>query len=150
MSPPPSLPTPAIDKSLAIPIQNDRESCRSCLYTGVGTCVGLSAYFAHLALEGTDKEAAQRNYLTDRLDRSQGVSVKRFEKSSNNHGIREPMQKKQKMSSAGVSSNCIQNTLTKSFGKNKSLLVHRSRNRPFLWICSACWAAAGAYRLYLN
>ena len=29
----------------------NEESCRSCLYTGVGTCLGLSGYFFYLATE---------------------------------------------------------------------------------------------------
>eukprot|EP00977_Amphora_coffeiformis_P013186 scaffold3403_cov158-Amphora_coffeaeformis.AAC.4 len=29
----------------------DRESCLSCLVTGVGTCAGLAGYFGYLAME---------------------------------------------------------------------------------------------------
>lgn len=32
-------------------LQHKSESCASCLWTGVGTCVGLAAYFAHAAYE---------------------------------------------------------------------------------------------------
>ena len=30
---------------------NNEESCRSCLYTGLATCTGLSGYFLYLAME---------------------------------------------------------------------------------------------------
>jgi hypothetical protein len=36
----------------------DQESCQACLYTGVATCMGLAAYFAHLA---TEDSTLQRN-----------------------------------------------------------------------------------------
>mmetsp|Transcript_13526 Transcript_13526/g.29404 ORF Transcript_13526/g.29404 Transcript_13526/m.29404 type:complete len:105 (+) Transcript_13526:28-342(+) len=32
-------------------VGQQEESCRSCLYTGVGTCIGLSGYFLYSAME---------------------------------------------------------------------------------------------------
>ena len=131
---------PPQTRVIEAPLKNDDESCRSCLYTGVGTCIGLSVYFAHLALGDRGEEAAQKNEPANKLDRLNGIKQS-GQRSTNSTTAK--MRKKNQLP-AGKSSDCIQTALRKSFP------VQRFRNRPFLWMCSACWGAAGAYRLYLN
>ena len=42
---------------------NDGESCRSCLYTGLATCTGLSGYFLYLAMEEELHRTSKPNTL---------------------------------------------------------------------------------------
>jgi hypothetical protein len=114
------------------------ESCRSCLYTGVATCVGLSAYFAHLALEeDTDKRTG---------------GSKSAHGSTKSHMKQTPMHSNSRINKH---MNVPNFTSAKRSSEAKSNLMRckplqMKSNRPFLMICSACWAAAGAYRIYLN
>ena len=103
---------------------NDQGSCRPCLYTGVATCIGLSAYFYHLAHEDTVKEISGNN--KDGLSKSQQLSNQK---------------------QASPRSSELHKTLLNLFRKEPP---PRLSNRPFLLTCSAFWAVAGTYRLYLN
>ena len=42
---------------------NDGESCRTCLYTGLATCTGLSGYFLYLAMEEELHRTSKPNTL---------------------------------------------------------------------------------------
>jgi hypothetical protein len=41
----------------------DTDRCDSCLYTGVATCTGLAAYFAHMALYDAAVQPRHRPFL---------------------------------------------------------------------------------------
>mmetsp|Transcript_52607 Transcript_52607/g.111729 ORF Transcript_52607/g.111729 Transcript_52607/m.111729 type:complete len:141 (-) Transcript_52607:238-660(-) len=118
-----------------------RESCRACLFTGVGTCMGLSGYFLYLAMEQEHKQ--------------NGFSrTKQHELSSQSHQYSEingqQTKSKRRTKPQPVSKNryylSFETTLMKFTHCNQT----PKRNRPFLIACSAMWAAAGAYRFYLN
>lgn len=120
----------------------NEKSCRSCLYTGVGTCIGLSAYFFHLAFE---VEASNHG------NGSNTSSHHNIKQSTTQPSLREknvlPSDHKPKISSTGRRIITAQSTSMKLLQKKPFLT---QSNRPFLLFCSACWATAGAYRLYLN
>ena len=103
----------------------EKESCRSCLYTGVATCAGLSAYFLHLALE----EQPSKQKPTDAtIRRSNNVNIPR----SSTHTQKQPID---------------------LFERSIKLMQQKSppkSNRRFHLAFSAAWAMAGMYRLYLN
>lgn len=134
-----------------------QESCRSCLYTGVGTCLGLSGYFLYLALE--EEEGRQ----TSKMNRPPRYKV------HDNHGLigkGEPKSKLHESTKMQVKSNAKNSSLGQIIQKQstqstptgfQSSLVNflqgnpaPKKNRPFLFASSVVWAAAGAYRLYLN
>jgi hypothetical protein len=111
----------------------EKESCRSCLYTGVGTCLGLSAYFFHLAFEDDDSSSKKAASSNNKPCQSRGTSSS-FNKTGNST-----------------------NTSMKNFGMHNNYLNSLLRTplsgqtpRLFLLVCSTCCAVAGAYRLYLN
>ena len=117
--------------------QEGEESCRSCLYTGVATCVGLSAYFAHLAFEDeadVNRDKKKNPIRGDRLHKHQFADEHTIDQRKVNSQHKYP-----KID--------IRSKLMKSFQNRQPQL---KSNRPFLLVCSACWAAAGAYRWYLN
>jgi len=115
----------------------EQESCRSCLYTGVATCIGLSGYFFYLANE----EDGHRTMKQPRDGRY--------------HGGTTP-QKIPNM--GGGDANAAGSHRTKSLMKNIKISILNfmqghpvaKQNRPFLLGLSAFCAGAGAYRLYLN
>lgn len=111
------------------------ESCRSCLYTGVATCMSLSVYFAHLAFEDNDRKS--QKLRSDGLNKYRDTEQP---KTHSHHSTRGPIQHKHK--SIG-----IQGSWMKSLQGGSPTM---KSNRPFLLLCSACWVAAGAYRWYLN
>jgi len=100
------------------------ESCRSCLYTGVGTCWGLSGYFIYVAL------FEDRGEKTNSIQKNKKASII----NTNSSDLRQ-------------SSNAfrIESMLWLLNGKTPP-----KQNKPFLLAFSAFWAAAGCYRLYLN
>ena len=104
------------------------ESCRSCLYTGVSTCVGLSGYFLYLA---TEEEA-------HRTTKHQHNSGGRSEASP--HVISPSNSSKRNILTAFQSS-------IVNFSRGNQI---PTKHRPFLFAMSAVWCVAGAYRLYLN
>lgn len=112
----PNTTTPATENEPA----GQKESCRSCLYMGVGTCTGLAGYFILLALEDEGETSRSLKHETSKNMR---------------------LQKPQILPKLAVTSS-LQNLFRGSVPPNK--------NRPFLLGFSACWAAAGLYRLYLN
>ena len=109
------------------------ESCRSCLYTGVATCIGLSGYFLHLA---TEKEEILQKGKDDIKIRDKSPS-QQPSKMNGTHTNGKP-----------TSEFSFQSPL-KNFMKGTNHTVPKN-NRPFLFAMSAVWAVAGAYRLYLN
>lgn len=109
------------------------ESCRSCLYTGVATCIGLSGYFLHLA---TEKEEILQKGKDDIKIRDKSSS-QQPSKMNGTHTNGKP-----------TSEFSFQSPL-KNFMKGTNHTVPKN-NRPFLFAMSAIWAVAGAYRLYLN
>ena len=134
-----------------------RESCRACLYTGVGTCVAISGYFLSLSLEAEEhqmgtrdihkgnkqdgREINQNKLSTNRSSKfTQLVSAKNA--SSN---LRKAQSQQLLKSSIKHSNPQIQSLLNIVHGK-----LPPNKNRPFLLAFSAAWAVAGAYRLYLN
>jgi hypothetical protein len=112
---------PKVDK-------REEESCRSCLYTGVATCAGLSAYFLHLAFEDHQPPSHQRPTDTT---------------------VRDYKSKDAKIT--GSAHTPKQNTDV--FEKAIRLMQQKTSpksNRQFHLAFSAVWAIAGIYRLYLN
>ena len=118
-----------------IDADQQEESCRSCFYTGVGTCVGLSSYFLYLAME---KEPHQTHHK--RQDTSSHQSTKMSNKTTN------PSKIPNSQSISSNKSTSFETSLMKFMKGNPA----PKRNRPFLFAFSAAWAAAGAYRLYLD
>ena len=134
---------------------NHKESCRSCLYTGVSTCLGLSAYFLHLATED-DKMGKTSNEMqktpNDIKQRQNSTVDKRSMKTTSRKTF------KHIGSNASTATNIKSKTQSSSkihkpqsqlnnFMKGKPI---PKNNRPFLFAMGAVWAVAGAYRLYLN
>ena len=114
----------------------EKQSCRSCLYTGVATCMGLSGYFFYLANE----EDGRRKIKQPSDGRNHGGTSL------------------QKLNMGGGDANAAGSHRTKSLMKNMKISIITfmqghpvaKRNRPFLLGLSAFCAGAGAYRLYLN
>ena len=124
---------------------NKQQSCRSCLYTGVATCLGLSSYFFYLATEDdmqkTSNDMKQQNSTVDKSSMkptSQSKPIRSNNSTATN--IRSKSQSSPKIHKSFQSQ--LNNFMySKPIPKN---------NRPFLFAMSAVWAVAGAYRLYLN
>ena len=131
------------------------ESCQSCLYTGVGTCVGLSGYFLYLALEEDRSEVSTKNLQESRQKQHKNnthgtaSSSQQYNSRTNGCGIRtnNNIPKKQPVTSG---TNHIPTSFQSSLMKFMQSNPAQKKNRPFLFAFSAVWAVAGAYRLYLN
>jgi hypothetical protein len=129
--------TPETAPSQSAPQVNVKheESCRSCLYTGVVTCVGLSGYFFHLAMEeqqsnsGGSESSPRKPCAANGGNRIAPVFNR---PSENSNKIR--------------ISTSFQTYIMDSMRGNQV----SPKNRPFLLAMSAVWGVAGAYRLYLN
>ena len=122
--------------------KEDVESCRSCLYTGVATCIGLSGYFLHLA---TEEEEIQQKGKGD-IKRRDKSSSQQPSKMNGTHTNGTPTS--QSKNGPNRATQSFQSSL-KNFMKGTNHTVPKN-NRPFLFAMSAVWAVAGAYRLYLN
>jgi hypothetical protein len=129
------------ETKLNTPSDDAEESCRSCLYTGVATCIGLSAYFAQLAIFEDDT-----NKRTCRSKGADGSTKSQVIKQTSMHS--NPSLKEHLHLPDITSTKRSNETKCNLMQRNKPLQV--KSNRPFLLVCSACWAAAGAYRWYLN
>ena len=105
----------------------EEESCRSCLYTGVSTCVGLSGYFLYLAMEEEAHRTTKQLHNSGRSEASP-------------HVISPSNSSKRNILTAFQSS-------IVNFSRGDQI---PTKNRPFLFAMSAVWCVAGAYRLYLN
>ena len=108
-------------------VDSGEESCRSCLYTGVATCAGLSAYFLHLAFEDQPPSQQKPTDTTIRKNTSKDTNIPR--------------------------STNIPKQPTDFFERTIKLLQQQSppkSNRQFHLAFSAACAVAGMYRLYLN
>lgn len=131
------------------PTQSD--SCRSCLYTGVATCIGLAGYFFHLATEDdnmqktSNHDIKQQNSIVDKSSikpTSQQTSKPIGANNSTTTNIRSKSQSSSKIHKPISFQSQLNNFMySKPIPKN---------NRTFLFAMSAVWADAGAYRLYLN
>ena len=119
------------------------ESCRSCLYTGVATCIGLSGYFLHLA---TEEEEIQQKGKDDIKIRDKSSS-QQPSKMNGMHTNGKPTSQSN-IPNINKATQLFQSSL-KNFIKGTNHTVPKN-NRPFLFAMSAVWAVAGAYRLYLN
>jgi len=119
-------PSPASEAQVTpIVAKGEEESCRSCLYTGVATCGGLSAYFLHLAYE---EQPPSRKKLTDATKYpSKDINIPR--------STYAPKQ--------------VTNIFERAM-KSMHQKSHPKSNRQFHLAFSAAWAVAGMYRLYLN
>lgn len=120
-------PPPAAEAQTPIVAKGGEESCRTCLYTGVATCAGLSAYFLHLAYEEQPPSQKKPTDATTRKYPSKDINIPR---STNT-----PTQ------------------ATTIFERAMKSMHHKSppkSNRQFHLAFSAAWAVAGVYRLYLN
>jgi hypothetical protein len=100
------------------------ESCRSCLYTGVATCAGLSAYFLHLAYEEDQPPSKTHQRQPDATTSKSATIRKANTPKQPTTGLRTAAMKLMRQKSAS--------------------------NRSFHLAFSAAWAVAGLYRLYLN
>ena len=137
---------------------NHKESCRSCLYTGVSTCLGLSAYFLHLATEDdkmgktsnemqkTPNDIKQRQNSTVDKRSMKTTSRKTFRHIGSNASTATNIKSKTQSSSKIHKPISFQSQLN-NFMKGKPI---PKNNRPFLFAMGAVWAVAGSYRLYLN
>ena len=120
------------------------ESCRSCLYTGVVTCIGLSGYFLHLA---TEEEEIQQKGKGD-IKRRDKSSSQQPSKMNGTRSNGKPTSQSTIPGNSNKATQSFQSSL-KDFMKGTNHTVPKN-NRPFLFAMSAAWAVAGAYRLYLN
>ena len=105
-----------------------KESCRTCLYTGVATCAGLSAYFLRLALE---EQPPSQQKPTD-------ATIRKYSRSNDTNISRSAHTQKQPID---------------IFHRSIRLMQQKSppkSNRRFHLAFSAAWAIAGVYRLHLN
>ena len=116
-----------------------QESCRSCLYTGVGTCMVLSGYFLYLAIE-------EDGHRTPQQPRTRDVQYYRGKSPRNIPNI---VGGDTKSAEAHGSKSYLKNIKTSIITFMQGQPVAR-RNRPFLLALSAFCAGSGAYRLYLN
>lgn len=111
--------------------KGEEESCRSCLYTGVATCAGLSAYFLHLAFEDQPPSSSHQR-PTDTT-------------------IRDFTSKDTKMPKSMHTPNQSIDVFEKAMRLMQQKNPPKSNgNRQFHLAFSAVWAIAGAYRMYLN
>lgn len=117
---------PMTEISEAQPPSNSQEqvSCRSCLYTGVFTCWGLSGYFVYLAFE-EDGNPTMTKQQTRVGSGDKKTTVSQGSKS-------------------------FQKSIETSFITFMQGHPVAKRNRPFLFALSAFCAGSGACRLYLN
>ncbi len=99
-----------------------KQSCRQCLYTGVATCAGLSAYFLHLAYE--DQPPSKTHQRQPDATTSKSTTIRNANTSKQPTWLRTAAMKLMRQKSAG--------------------------NRSFHLAFGAAWAVAGVYRLYLN
>lgn len=121
-------PTPAAEaQTTPIVAKGGEESCRTCLYTGVATCAGLSAYFLHLAYEEQPPSQKKSTDATIRKFPSKDINISR--------STHTPKQ------ATNVFERAMKSMHQKSPPKS---------NRQFHLAFSAAWAFAGIYRLYLN
>ena len=125
--------------------KEDVESCRSCLYTGVATCIGLSGYFLHLATEEEEIQQKGKDDIKIR-DRSSSQQPSKMNGYTNENG--KPTSQSKISPNNNKATQSFQSSL-KNFMKGTNHTVPKN-NRPFLFAMSAVWAVAGAYRLYLN
>ena len=120
--------TPAEANSTQSSADNgEKESCRSCLYTGVATCFGLSAYFLNLAFEDPPSQQNNDNNIT-----TAGKNASRITKARNAHKLKDT---------------------TTMFDRKLKYVQQKNipkSNKQFHIAFSAAWAIAGIYRLYLN
>jgi len=101
--------------------------CPSCLYVGVGTCLGMAGYFAHLAFEEQQpQETTTTTTTTSSVASSQQHQTVRSQPS------------------------VMKTTTTKIMMMTKPLKQGYNYNRPFFLAVSACWMVAGAYRWHLG
>jgi len=119
-----------------------KASCRSCLYTGVTTCLGLSGYFLYLAME---EEGSGQTPWRGSSSRHRGTGPSSHE-SSQMRGKSKPVPILTPQSISKNRSSSLQSSLKKFMNGTPA----PKKNRPFLFAFSAVWAAAGAYRFYLN
>ena len=130
---------------------NKEQSCRSCLYTGVATCLGLSSYFFYLATEDdkmgkTSNDTKQRQNSTVGKSSIKPTSRQTFKHIGNNTSTATSIKSKPQSSLKIHKPISFQSQLD-NFMHSKPI---PKSNRPFLFAMSAVWAVAGAYRLYLN
>ena len=53
--------------------RENKESCQSCLYTGVATCIGLSGYFFYLATEEDTRQPNKKQQHPSKLCSNKSV-----------------------------------------------------------------------------
>lgn len=112
------------------------ESCRSCLYTGVATSVGLSGYFLYLAMEEELHRTTKQSESSPHKPHATNGEIKNAPVISRSNSSK-------KNTPTGFQSSFA------SFMRGNQGQVPK-KNRPFLFAMSAFWCVAGAYRLYLN
>ena len=127
---------------------NREQSCRSCLYTGVATCLSLAGYFFYLATE----DAMQKTSNYDMKQQNSTVDKSSMKPTSQSKPIRSNNSTATNIRSKSQSSPKIHKHISyqsqlNNFMQSKPI---PKNNRPFLFAMSAVWAVAGAYRLYLN
>jgi len=128
------------------PSNTDQESCPTCLYTGVGTCVGLSGYFLFLAMEEDQQPKNNNNNNQKWHDKISSPKQSTQITSNNNKTKIQSHIPKPQSTFPRDKSTSFTNSVRKFVGGNPALKKHR----PFLFACSAVWAAAGVYRVYLD
>ena len=122
-----ATPAAEVKAQAATNVEEGEESCRTCLYTGVATCAGLSAYFLHLAFEEQPPSQQKPTDATIRKYRSNDTNIPR-----STHTQKQPID---------------------LFERSIKLLQQKSppkSHKRFHLAFSAAWAIAGMYRLYLN
>jgi len=136
---------------------NKQQSCRSCLYTGVATCLGLSSYFFYLATEddkikmgktSNDMQKLSNGNIKQGNSSMNSTSRQTFEHIGSNTSTATHIRSTKSQPSPKI------HKLSISFQSQLNNFMHSKpipkNNRPFLFAMSAVWAVAGAYRLYLN
>ena len=133
------------------PNRKEGESCRSCLYTGVSTCLGLSAYFLHLATEDdkmgktsndnmqkTPNDIKQRNGIVDKSS-MKPTSQQNSKPIGSNTSTATNIRSKQQ-SSPKIHKHISFQSQLNNFMQSKPI---PKSNRPFLFAMSAVWPVAG-------
>ena len=142
--PPSSSPSPSPLQQKQQPIQNhNNDSCSSCLWTGVITCLGLSAYFAHIAFDDETSIVGTKTATTNMTTTTSPVVTNStlFKNHTNNyntgssHAMRIWFQ--QQYQKLYLSSLPLPNVSTRY-------------NKPVFLCISAGWFVVGLYRWHLG
>jgi hypothetical protein len=127
-----TIPIPASQQQLTLNSSGDHShsSCSSCLWTGVITSFGLSAYFAHIAFDDVNPTVTTTTTPTN----SKMIVHHQF---SNTNSMN---------NSTNVFRSWFQEQVKKYHNSPRTY----THNKPVFLCISAGWAIVGVYRWYLG